>query len=275
MITLRKIHTMKPSARLRKCAHLFRESGRGIASGKMVDINYLEGLLEIILETDLPGNGDAGSGYITEKKAQLHSVPDQGMVWFCDDIYYFLMNWLGTSAADWDFYDADGSALSKESRLVLPIRPYLDHIRSPFNVGAVFRTAESFCCDSILLSADTASPEHTRAVRTSCGCIDVLPWEITDVTSLRGNTLEGRRLRLDPVFALETGGTDINSFQFPDSGTVIVGSEELGVSPEGLLAADSSLGRVSIPTYGAKGSLNVSVAFGILMHRWVEELLKM
>ncbi len=265
MITLRKIGTLKPSTRLRKCANVFRELGRSFASGKMVDMNYLEGLLEIILETDLPGNSDAG--YITEKKSLLHSVPDQEMVWFCDDIYYFLINLLGISAADWDFYDADGTALSKKNRLKLPIRPYLDHIRSPFNVGAVFRAAESFCCDSILLSSDTASPDHKRAVRTSRGCIDVLPWEITDVTSLEGR-------RLGPVFALETGGVDINSFQFPDSGTVIVGSEELGVSPEGLLAADNSLGRVSIPTFGAKGSLNVSVAFGILMQRWVEELLK-
>ena len=90
MITLRKIGTLKPSTRLRKCANVFRELGRSFASGKMVDMNYLEGLLEIILETDLPGNSDAG--YIAKKKSQLHSVPDQGMVWFCDDIYYFLIN---------------------------------------------------------------------------------------------------------------------------------------------------------------------------------------
>ncbi len=47
-----------------------------------------------------------------------------------------------------------------------------------------------------------------------------------------------------------------------------MGSEELGLSPEALRLADASAGRVSIPLAGAKRSLNVSVAFGILMHAW-------
>jgi TrmH family RNA methyltransferase len=51
---------------------------------------------------------------------------------------------------------------------------------------------------------------------------------------------------------------------------MIVGSEELGVSPEALRKADASLGRVSIPTIGAKGSLNVAVAFGIAMQSWLQ-----
>jgi TrmH family RNA methyltransferase len=53
---------------------------------------------------------------------------------------------------------------------------------------------------------------------------------------------------------------------------MIVGSEELGVSPQALAAADASLGRVSIPTWGAKGSLNVSVAFGIALQAWAFQL---
>jgi len=269
VITLRKIRTLKPSVRLRKCAYVFRETGRLFAVGTMTDRAYLNGLLEIILETELPEGSDGDAGYISEKQTKLNAIPDSEMVWFCDDIYYFLMNSSGRTAAEWDFYDATGDVLSSEKRLIYPIRPYLDHIRSPFNVGAVFRAAESFCCDRVIISTDTASPDHKRASRTSRGCTDILPWETAEVSSLYN-----QKLGLGPVFALETGGVDINNFTFPDSGTVIVGSEELGVSPEGLLAADSSLGRVSIPTYGAKGSLNVSVAFGILMQRWVEELQK-
>ena len=75
-----------------------------------------------------------------------------------------------------------------------------------------------------------------------------------------------------PVFALESGGTKLTEFDFPDKGIMIVGSEELGVSPESLAVADASLGRVSIPIYGAKGSLNASVAFGIAMQAWSEKL---
>ena len=279
MITLRKIRTLKPTVRLRKCAYVFREAGRLFSVGSGTDRVYLVGLLDIILETGLPvGSGSvsvSGSGsnndlsYIIEKKSKLNTVPDSEMVWFCDDIYYFLMNLLGVTVADWDFHNETGGVLSTEKRLTYPIRPYLDHLRSPFNVGAVFRTAESFCCDRVLISVDTANPDHPRAARTSRGCTEVLPWETVDISSLID-----QNLGLGPVFALETGGVDIDKFEFPDRGTVIVGSEELGVSPEGLSAADSSLGRVSIPTYGAKGSLNVSVAYGILMQRWVENIMR-
>ncbi len=73
-----------------------------------------------------------------------------------------------------------------------------------------------------------------------------------------------------PVFALETGGTDINEFKFPKQGICIIGSEELGVSPQAL--ARATYGRVTIPMKGLKASLNVGVAFGILMQKWVESL---
>ena len=76
-----------------------------------------------------------------------------------------------------------------------------------------------------------------------------------------------------PVFALETGGIPLAEFPFPQQGLLIAGSEELGVSPRALAAADASLGRVSIPCYGAKGSLNVSVAFGIVMQGWAQAII--
>jgi TrmH family RNA methyltransferase len=93
------------------------------------------------------------------------------------------------------------------------------------------------------------------------GCIDALPWERAEIAGLAG-----------PFFALETGGTPLGEFPFPARGIMIAGSEELGVSPEALAAADASLGRVSIPSFGAKGSLNVSTAFGIAMQAWSSTL---
>ena len=73
-----------------------------------------------------------------------------------------------------------------------------------------------------------------------------------------------------PVFALETGGCDLKDFKFPEKGICIIGSEELGVSPQALERA--TYGRVSIPMKGLKASLNVGVAFGILMQAWVDAL---
>ena len=61
------------------------------------------------------------------------------------------------------------------------------------------------------------------------------------------------------------GGTDRNTFGFPKSGVVVLGSEEFGISPEVLACCGT---RLTIAMGGSKGSLNVSVAAGILLQRW-------
>jgi TrmH family RNA methyltransferase len=150
---------------------------------------------------------------------------------------------------------------------------YLEDIRSPFNVGAMFRTAESFGVERLYLSPLCADPEHARARRTAMGCVELLRWERLPREPFadppdpeEGLSMEG------PFFALETGGIPLDRFPFPRRGIMIAGSEELGVSPQALAAADASLGRVSIPIWGAKGSLNVSVAFGIALQAWAFQL---
>ena len=90
------------------------------------------------------------------------------------------------------------------------------------------------------------------------GCNKVVPWDVGGLETLKNGA----------VFALETGGNPIETFDFPQGGTVILGNEELGVSPEARKYAEESLGIVSIPLYGVKGSLNVTSAFAILMHSW-------
>ncbi|GHU79275.1 RNA methyltransferase [Spirochaetia bacterium] len=185
-------------------------------------------------------------------------------------VRHILLAETGHYPADWDFIGADGALDSAKRRPFPGMRVYLEDIRSPFNVGAMFRSAESFGAEKILLSPLCADPHHPRSERTAMGCVDALPWERLPLDALKG-----------PVFALETGGIDLAEFPFPGAspdvpvqGTMIVGSEELGVSPAALAMADASLGRVSITTYGAKGSLNVSTAFGIAMQKWAEVLAK-
>ena len=175
---------------------------------------------------------------------------------------HILANEIGEMISDWDLVDGAGK-LSKADRLAIKgIRIFLEDLRSPFNVGSVFRTAESFAVEKVYVSPLCASPDHPRAKRSAMGCTALVEWERISLTGIHG-----------PIFALETGGVSIDDFEFPLAGTMILGSEELGISPSALEAADRSLGRVSIPTYGAKGSLNVAVAFGIAMRTWTAHLL--
>jgi TrmH family RNA methyltransferase len=149
------------------------------------------------------------------------------------------------------------------ARRILPMRVFLEDIRSPFNVGSIFRTAESFGVAEIVLSPACPTPDHPRAARSAMGCAAIVPWRIGELLSIPRN---------EQVFVLELGGTPIGDFAFPPRGTVVVGNEELGASPEARSMAERSAGRVTIPLHGVKGSLNVSAAFAILLHSWFNRI---
>lgn len=181
-------------------------------------------------------------------------------------VKHILLAETGSDQADWDFIDSNGNLDADKRQIFEGMQVYMEDIRSPFNVGAMFRTAESFGVEKIILSPFCADPNHRRAERTAMGCIDIIPWERRELF------IDPKPEEPLPVFALETGGLPITEFPFPQQGILIAGSEELGVSPQALAAADTSLGRVSIPCYGTKASLNVSVAFGIALQAWAEKL---
>jgi TrmH family RNA methyltransferase len=179
-----------------------------------------------------------------------------------DSLRHALLAATGQAPADWDLIDPGTGLPDPRSRRVIPgVRAYLEDLRSPFNVGSVFRTADAFGVEELVLSPSCADPRHPRAQRSAMGAVELLPWRRASLEGLAGDL---------PLFALELGGEPAGSFPFPEKGMVILGSEELGISRE---ARDScGLGTVSIPMSGAKGSLNVAVAFGILMYAWTESL---
>ncbi|PIE04040.1 MAG: hypothetical protein CSA76_06330 [Spirochaetales bacterium] len=168
---------------------------------------------------------------------------------------------LGVEWADWDAWMPGDSA--EEYTPKFPFRVYLDGLRSPFNVGSVMRTAVAFGAERLWVSPECASPLHPRCRRSAMGADGRLSWQTASLDDLTGK-------ETGTLFALELGGTSLSDFHFPSSGTVILGSEELGVRPELMRRAESDAGVVSIALPGPKASLNVGVAFGILMQRWCE-----
>ncbi len=185
----------------------------------------------------------------------------------CNCARNHLLALIGSFPAEWDLVIAPHSSFRDKTGAVQArsfykgVSVYAEDIRSPFNMGSIFRTAEGMGAEKVYISPFCTDPMQPRAQRSSMGCIETLGWERTDLNSLPEDV---------PVFALETGGTPINEFVFPKQGICIIGSEELGCSPEALKRAQ--YGRVSIPMKGLKASLNVGVAFGILMQKWCEYL---
>ena len=230
--------------------------------------DFFSDAAEVFLRAATPGSdGSAGAAKRAAEPACKRAL---------NGARHLLLAETGRGQADWDFFDGDGQLDTARRRVFPGMRVYLDDIRSPFNVGAMFRSAESFGAAKIFVSPFCADPNHARARRTAMGCVDVLPWERVDLFAAQAEPplAQAGGAGCGSVFALETGGTPLAEFAFPRQGLLIAGSEELGVSPKALAAADASLGRVSIPCYGAKGSLNVSVAFGIAMQAWADYLAK-
>lgn len=180
-----------------------------------------------------------------------------------------MLSALGRDWADWDIEAAvDKSPENTDSgstHETFPVRVYLEGLRSPFNAGSVLRTSLAFGVEQCWFSPEGCSPNHPRARRSSMGASDRIKWGVKTLEELP-------EILTGTLFALELGGTDISEFDFPQSGTVIIGSEELGVSPEALERVENDGGIVSIPLPGPKASLNAGVAFGILLRQWVQSI---
>ena len=275
MIPLHKLEKLPRSQRLRKAAQIVREAERRIAIAGLLppgESEYLGRMAELLAE-------EVRFSQAALKAAQTSLAVGSGadIRRTLNTFYQLLLSETGRYQADWDFTEPSGGLDPSKRRPFPGMQVYLEDIRSPFNVGSMFRAAESFGAEKVWLSPFCADPRHKRAERTAMGCVDILPWErfphdpFTPPEGTNGDTApfsEGL------FFALETGGIPLGEFSFPSRGIIIAGSEELGVSPKALAVADASFGRVSIHTWGAKGSLNVSVAFGIVMQAWAAELAK-
>jgi TrmH family RNA methyltransferase len=269
MIPLDKLKQLPRSQRLRKIARLFAEAEYRLSRGEALSPQTAcPGDVLPILTGDDGFSPAAREALRAAAQVLQTAAPDETIPlrFALNSIRHILYAETGRLVADWDFIDHDGVLDSRKRRVFPGMRVYLEDIRSPYNVGAMFRCAESFGVEKLFLSPLCADPEHPRARRTAMGCIDILPWERLPEKPQTAAPFDG------PVFALETGGTDLARFPFPATALLIVGSEELGVSPEGLARADASLGRVSIPTYGAKGSLNAAAACAIALHSWAAVL---
>ena len=223
------------------------------------DVVYIKDICETALSEM---EGSSSSAAVEElEKISSGSLSGNELLFAVNNLRYLFLSEIGRDPAEWDLATYSDKK-NPEERKILDINVYLDNIRSPFNVGSVFRTAESFCFKKVFLSEFTPSPDQKRAKRSSMGTSDIVEWGRRNINNLPS-----------PVFALELGGSHVQDFKFPEAGTVIIGSEELGVSPEAINKARNEGGIVTIPLYGCKSSINVGVAFGILAHSWTSFIL--
>ena len=148
----------------------------------------------------------------------------------------------------------------------------LHNIRSLYNVGSIFRTADAAGVAKIYLTGITPAPTdrlgkyRPQLAKVSLGAEKSVPWEKAGSATRLMKTLKHDGYK---IFAIEQSKKSIPYFKLPKSYILnpkfclVLGNEVGGLPKSILKSADKTL---EIPMFGRKESLNVSVAFGIVVY---------
>jgi tRNA G18 (ribose-2'-O)-methylase SpoU len=144
-----------------------------------------------------------------------------------------------------------------------PLILVLDDIRSLHNIGSVFRTADAFLIEKIILCGITATPPNKEIHKTALGATETVTWEHHE------NVLEViENLKKENVLTLAIEQVEsaifLQDFKVEKNQkyALIFGNEVYGVAQEAVAICD---GCIEIPQLGTKHSLNISVSAGIVV----------
>lgn len=137
----------------------------------------------------------------------------------------------------------------------------LPNIRSTYNVGSIFRTADAFGVKKIYLTGYTPTPKHPKLAKVSLGAEKSVDWEYKKQTA---RVLQDLKKKGFFILALEQAKNSVYLKEIVPKYplAIVLGNEVNGIPKKYLKLCDEV---VEIEMKGVKESLNVSVAFGILI----------
>jgi len=144
-----------------------------------------------------------------------------------------------------------------------PLILVLDDIRSLHNIGSVFRTADAFLIEKIILCGITATPPNKEIHKTALGATETVTWEhhenvLEVIENLKKeNVLTMAIEQVESAIFLQDFKVEKNQKY-----ALVFGNEVYGVSQEAVAICD---GCIEIPQLGTKHSLNISVSAGIVV----------
>jgi len=178
---------------------------------------------------------------------------------------------MGDTVMDRLPYLATLGAAPYERIKTLPVTVLLDSVRSLYNVGAFFRTADAAGIESLQLCGITGKPPLRAISKTALGAEHRVSWRHSWAPESVVSKLRGRGYE---IAAIETSLHSIDLFdwkpQFPVC--MIFGHEVDGIAPELLAACDT---HVRIPMLGSKHSLNVATAGGVVLYELLRKYRRM
>ena len=142
-----------------------------------------------------------------------------------------------------------------------PIWFALENLRSAFNVGSIFRTADAIGCEKIILSGYTPLPDRKQVQTSALGSADHVPWlQIADIDQMQLPT------NFELIGVETTGASkNLDQFRFQKPCCFVFGNERFGLNKNTLAKCDHLL---SIDMNGFKNSLNVAVTAGVIGFEW-------
>jgi 23S rRNA (guanosine2251-2'-O)-methyltransferase len=159
-------------------------------------------------------------------------------------------------------FQATSAGARYERIAQLPVAVVLDNVRSMYNVGAFFRTADATAIEKLYLCGITGQPPKKEISKTALGADQTVEWEhswepVELIRSIRGRGYE--------IAAVETSVHAVDLFDWTPRFPVCVafGHEVDGLQPEISALCDT---HVRIPMLGTKHSLNVATAGGVVLY---------
>lgn len=144
-----------------------------------------------------------------------------------------------------------------------PIVLVLDNIRSGLNVGSIFRTADAFALEKIVLCGITPQPPHREILKTALGATDSVAWEYSSDGRTAILNLKAKGYQVMPVEQTDRSiSLDSVNWDEQTPYAFVFGNEVDGVSDAILELLNES---IEIPQFGTKHSLNVAVSVGIVV----------
>ena len=143
-----------------------------------------------------------------------------------------------------------------------PITIVLDNVRSALNVGSVFRTADAFLIEKIILCGITTTPPNKEIRKSALGATDSVIWEYKRDTFAAVSELKKRGYHIMGIEQADKS-SKLNNFTLPNKPiAIIMGNEVNGVTDSVIGICDEV---IEIPQFGTKHSLNISVTTGIVI----------
>lgn len=143
-----------------------------------------------------------------------------------------------------------------------PLGLILDDVQTPYNVGAILRTAAAYRVDHVWMAGASVTPEHEKTRKTSLGTERLVTWSA--VAGVEETAAMAREAEMEVVgLELAHGAEALGIARFDGGVCVMVGHEDRGLSKAALRACDRF---VYVPTPGKVGSLNVATATAIALY---------